>query len=298
MTVLTNSEMADFDRCKRRWLIRHYWHLRRVGGAEHKDYFDVGNLVHTALEEYYDPSKGGNPQHSLLVRARKMIDADPENAETIAKNAELASIMTEGYLEWVTEEGVDADLDVYAAEETLEAELPGGHVLMGKLDARAMQKSTGLRVFLEHKTVASLGDLPATAQTNRQFKTYFLLEFLNGGERTDAVLLNMLKKVKRTARATPPFYARHSVRYNTDEIRNHWKHVVALSREMDLVRMRLDDGEDHHDVCPPNPDQCCGTWNAPFRGVCSMFDDGSDIEGLLAVEYEEYDPMERYKEDE
>jgi hypothetical protein len=285
--------MADFDLCKRRWYLKHYLRLRPV--SDHHDYFDVGNLVHRALEEHYEPGSAVTPQHALLVRARKMIAADPENAEAIADNAQLAAIMVEGYLEWLAENGIDADLEVYASEETLEAELPNGHVLRGKLDARALQKTTGLKVFLEHKSVQSLGDLPKRAQTNRQYKTYFLLEMLAGGERTDAVLLNMLRKVKRTARAKPPFYDRVPVRYNIDEIRNHWKHVVALSAQMDEVRARLDNGESHQTACPPTPEACCGgRMSATFRAVCPMMDDGSDYEAMLAEQYEEHDPMERY----
>jgi hypothetical protein len=293
--ILTNSEMTDFDMCKRRWYLKHYLRLRPI--REHHDYFDVGNLIHAALEQHYDPEGGGNPAHALLVRARKMVEADPENAEAIADNAQLAAIMLEGYLEWLEEQGIDADLDVYASEETLEVELPNYHVLRGKLDARAHQRSTGLKVFLEHKSVQSLGDLPNRAQTNRQFKTYFLLEMLAGGERTDAVLLNMLRKVKRTARAKPPFYGRHPVRFNIEEIRAHWLHVVALSEEMDKVRARLDGGESHQTVCPPTPESCCGgRMSATFRAVCPMMDDGSDYQAMLDEQYEEHDPLERYDE--
>ncbi len=299
MTVLTNSELTDFDLCKRRWYLKHYRRLRPV--SDHHDYFDVGNLIHRALEEHYDPGSGVPPQTALLVRARKMVQEDPENAEAISDNAQLASIMLEGYLEWLEEEGIDADLEVYASEETLTADLPNGHVLQGKLDARANQRSTGLKVFLEHKSVQSLGDLPKRAQTNRQFKTYFLLEHLAGIEddaRTDAVLLNMLRKVKRTARAKPPFYARHPVRFNIEEIRNHWRHVVALSIEMDRVRARLDAGESHQTVGPPTPEACGGgRMSATFRAVCPMMDDGSDYEAMLAEQYEEHDPLERYEED-
>jgi hypothetical protein len=55
------------------------------------------------------------------------------------------------------------------------------------------------------------------------------------------ILVNLLKKVKRTASAKPPFYARVDVPHNIHELRNHWKHVVHRAEIADAER-RLDAG--------------------------------------------------------
>jgi hypothetical protein len=237
-----------------------------------------------------------------------MIDEDPNVADDILKEAELAGIMLDGYMQWVEETGADSDLEVYGAEEKIEVPLGDtGFILRGKLDARALRRSTGARVFLEHKTVSNMVDLKKSAQTNPQFLGYELLEFLSlretgrDGERADGTLLNMLKKVKRTARAKPPFYERHEVHHNLEELRNHQRHIVSIGREIEAARGRLDAGEPHHAVCPPSSSgarpQC--TW-CSYKDVClsGMFDDGSDIESYLGMFYEPHDPYSYYEEEE
>jgi hypothetical protein len=106
--------------------------------------------------------------------------------------------------------------------------------------------------------------------------------------------VNLLKKVKRTASAKPPFYARVDVPHNIHELRNHWKHVVQVAAEIADAERRLNEGEDHHFVAPPTsiPDRC--KWDCEFFRVCPLADDGSDFEGALNAIYEERDPLERY----
>lgn len=301
--VITNSELGSFQRCRRDWWLNYYRKLRQK--RSYSSPLSVGTLVHRALEAYYDPDKGDDPQTSILVRARAAIEENPGAADAIASDAELAGIMVSGYMDWLEEEGADVNLEVYAAEQKLSVSLDDDHVLQGKLDARAYRKTDGARVFLEHKTVANLKNLPKGAQLNPQFLTYHLLEYLDPiqrqieAERTDGVILNMLRKVKRTARANPPFYGRHEVRFNRHEVQSHWTHVLSLALEIDRATERLDAGEDPQKVCPPNPPGCCGRgWGSDYALVCPLFDDGSDVEAMLAAEYEEHDPMERYDEDE
>lgn len=300
-TILTNSELQTYQRCRRKWWLGYYRRLRKL--RSYSAPLSVGTLVHRALEELYDPEKHGDPLTSILERARSAIEAAPAFADDIAKDAELAGIMVTGYLEWLEETGADANLEVYAAEQKINVTLDDGHELQGKLDARAYRKTDGARVFLEHKTVANLADLPKLAQLNPQFLTYHLLEYLDPmqrgveAERTDGVVLNMLRKVKRTARANPPFYGRHEVRFNSHEVKNHWEHVLGLARMMDETRAALDRGESPQRVTPPNPTRDC-SWGCEFFLVCPLFDDGSDAEGLVGAEYEEHDPLARYEEEE
>jgi hypothetical protein len=301
--VLTQSELASFLRCKRRWWLGYYRSLRKVHDTPRLP--TVGTLVHAGLEAYYRGA-AVHPIDVVKERAVEMITEAgdfPGAAETIQDAAGLAGIMLEGYLDWVQETGADVGLDVYAAEQMVEVTLsPTPYRLRGKIDARARRAFDGAQVQLEHKTVGSLTDLPKTAQSSFQFLTYDLLAYLKSLEdadttyRTDGVLLNMLKRVKRTARAKPPFYGREVVRHNTHELRSHWKHVVAIAREMDAVRARLEAGEDHHSVVPPTWTRDC-TWSCPFYAVCPMFDDGSDAEDMLETEYETYDPLARYADD-
>lgn len=302
--ILTNSELSAWQRCRRGWWLNYYRKLRRID--DYTSPTDIGSLYHEALAHYYTPGvKLGDPIDVIRNRATSLIEKWPQHAEEIAADAGMAGIMAEGYLEWLEETGADADLEVYAAEEAVEIELkPTAYILRGKMDARARMKFSGAHVQLEHKTVGNLLELPKTAQTAPQFLTYDLLAFLKAKEeqdltiRTDGVLLNMAKKVKRTARATPPFYARHIVRHNTQELRSHWRHIIAIAGEIEEARRRLDGGQDFQHICPPFMDGRAHHYACPCAHVGALFDDGSDVEGFLAAEYVSHDPLERYaKED-
>ena len=112
---------------------------------------------------------------------------------------------------------------------------------------------------------------------------------------TEFTLYNMLRKVKRTAKANPPFYARERIHHNVDELRNHWKHCAGIAERILDLRTKLDAGADPHRVCPPNVTADC-SWDCDFAEPClsGMMDDGSDIEGYLAEKYETHNPLERY----
>ena len=304
--ILTNTELQAWAHCKRCWYLGFYRCLRKRDDV--RSPLTIGSLYHKALQEYYTVGEGRGP-HPVDAIQKRAITMALENevfVDEIARDAEMAGIMAEGYMEWLEETGEDADLEIYAAETKLEVPLgETGHIIRGKLDARAIRRSSSAKLFMEHKTVGNLVELPKTAQTNPQFLTYSLLEYLElresgqGEERTDGLLLNMAKKVKRTPRAKPPFYARLEVRYNLAEIRNHWRHVVTAAAEIQSARDRLDAGENFQYVVPPNSTREC-FWRDGFASLCvtGMMDNGADFEGYITENFETWDPLSRYEEDE
>lgn len=296
---LTNSEMTQFMKCRRGWWLSYYRKLRR---RSVESLPNIGSMYHNCLEFYYDAVMNGvelpNPAALCIEWGQDLVERYPELAGDIYKDVEMTAIMLEGYIEWVAETGADVGLRVIGAEESITIALEGTHYeLRGKMDARLERESDGALLQLEHKTVADLTTIPRYAQNAPQFLTYDLLAYLKaqkeGGQATDGVIINMARRVKRTARAKPPFYARHEVRHNLDELRNHWRHVVAIAKDIELVRERLDRGYDHHDVCPPTIDRN-HLWSCDCAPVTAMMDDGGDYEGYLQEVYEEYDPYERY----
>ena len=295
--VLTSSELKTFQRCKRKWWLGDVRKLRKKtyeGSAP----LTIGTLVHSGLEAFYRPTDITPPVTAVHNKAQRMIERYPDAAGEILEAADLAKIMLDGYLDWIEEEGADADLEVYAAEEKVEVPV-GPFTLRGKMDARAVRRSDNTRVQIENKSVGNLADVPKTAQMNPQFLTYDLLSVLSKGvgERTDGIILNMLRKVKRSKSAKPPFYGRHEVRHNLDELRNHYRHIVGLGHEMERIEGLLGQGWLHHSVVPPSPTRDC-SWDCKFYEVCPLFDDGSDVEGMLTAGFEEYDPLERYEDEE
>jgi hypothetical protein len=291
--LLTSSEMAQWKSCQRGWWLSYYRSLRRL--SEYRSLASVGNHVHDGLQLYYE-GKLEKPSALVAERAARDLEQYPEAAEQISKDAELATIMLDGYIEWVAGEGVDADLEFVAAEQTVEVPV-GPYRLRGKIDARFRRKYDGALVQLEHKTVSSLADHPQWAQSNPQFLSYGMLALMTkpDGVRTEGVTVNMLRRVKRTPRAKPPFYGRFWVAHQEEELRSHYKHVIAVGRQIEHAREQLDAGVEHHLVVPPNFNRNHG-WSCPCAGLDSLPDDGADLEGFLEDFYEYHDPNERYQE--
>ena len=290
--IVTSSEMRAWQSCRRGWYISYYLELRRMRDLPSLP--NIGTMVHGGLEAYYRDGTV-NPAENIRSQADQLFLEYPDYGEQIGKDAEMAAIMLEGYLEWLEETGADSEFEYVASEQAVEAELAGTpYVLKGKIDAR-MRRDDGALLQLEHKTVGNFTELPRAAQNHPQFLTYDLLAYLTkpDGVPTDGVILNMLRRVKRTARAKPPFYARHEVHHNVHELRAHWLHVVSIATEIDEARKRLDDGASHHTVCPPNVDKS-HFWACACAPISVMFDDGSDVELALEELYEHADPMERY----
>jgi hypothetical protein len=298
--ILTQSEMSDWMHDPRKWFLRYY--RRRRPAYDHAYIPDIGTFYHAGLEGYYRGA--GDPLAIVQAKAEAIIATDPpERAiEDLLKAAEMAGIMLEGYLEWCPEQ--DAHLRAISSEEQVEVQLPNTpYLLRGKIDARAIDERSEVVVQLEHKTVQGLEELPKYAQSNFQFLTYDLLAYLlhlleaPGHElRTDGVLLNMARRVKRTPRATPPFYGRHEVRHNLSELRNHWKHVAKVGDEIAAARVALDDGGDPQVICRPVVGRD-SVWGNPYFPLYRVMDDGGDWEGMLEDLYVDFDPLERYEQE-
>jgi hypothetical protein len=300
---LSNSEMTAYRRCKRKWYVTTYLRLGLRAGNAPGSALSIGNLVHDALASYYDPEVRADRVAFIREHIQIAVNETPGNEDDLRKEEALCVAMLEGYLMWLEDEGVDMDITVLGTERMVEVPLAEGATLISKLDAPVFRESDGARLAFEHKTVGGLDQMLPMLKLDTQLLTEHLVLFLDyiekGATPEDAydqchgILYNMLKKVKRTASAKPPFYGRVDVPHNIHELRNHWRHCVAIAREIQATRAQLDAGGDHHTVCPPNPKREC-TWDCPVFRVCVMFDDGSDIDGALEAMYEKIDPLERY----
>lgn len=310
--LLSNSEIQTWKDCRRKWWLTYYRRLR-LKSFEHTGARILGTRIHFALSQMYE--FGTNPVEAVVATYEDDIAAldrtkpDVQLIETnIRKEEDLAKAMLEGYVEWVADNAMDAGLEVVAVERAVVVPAPGKEdvYLKGKMDARVVRKVDNARLFLDHKTVADLATPRHILPMDEQMKFYHLLEVLdakyNQGVdetqqwRTDGALYNMLRKVKRTASAKPPFYERIEVRHNQTEIETMWWRVSVVIDEIISARQRLDAGENHHLIVPPRPSRDC-TWKCDFFSICKMFDDGSNIDGLINEYYEEADPDERYGDD-
>jgi len=107
-------------------------------------------------------------------------------------------------------------------------------------------------------------------------------------------IYNMLRKVKRTKSANPPFYMRYEVYISDAELRAFWARLWSEITDIIASEARLAAGEDHRVVVYPSPRRDC-SWDCDFRMVCPMFDnDLADPEHVLAMNFEHKDPLTYY----
>lgn len=295
--TLSNSEIQTFKDCRRKWWLTYY---RRLKPKQQKFVgpLALGSRVHEALDQYYTNGTPLLDVHSKLIEAdRELIMLDGRDPSELDGEADLGRIMLEGYLQWVEDEGIDNELEMISTEEILNMPMFNGEVqLTGKLDMRVRRKADGVRMFRDFKTVGgSFDQFYSTAHLNEQILTYMLLEnHANGeGERSEGGLFTLLKKVKRTANAKPPFYDQFEVRHNIFSLRSFWQRIHATVTDLMRVKTALDEGTAHQAVAYPTPSRDC-TWKCPFFSLCPMFDDGSAVEDALDNMFDKGDPYAYY----
>jgi hypothetical protein len=295
---ISNSEIQTFKEDRRKWLLGYYYGLTPKNKPVHGP-LALGTRIHYALEMYYT-----NNDDPITIYKQSLEDdrlwllVEQRPTEEFDKEAELGRVMLEGYMQWIEETGADSDLEVISAEEILFVPIMDGHVnLVGKLDMRVKRRHDGVRLFVDHKTSGAPQNIKKTAHLNWQPKMYMLLESLKGDEdeRCDGMIYNILRKVKRTATAKPPFYERVEVRHNKATMNAFWLQVHGVVHDIVNARQSLDDGHDHNMICYPNPTND-STWKDPFYALSSLIDDGSAAEAFIQDYYTQGDPYGYYTE--
>jgi hypothetical protein len=318
---LTNSEVSVWQRCRRKWWLAVYRQLT----LKQQDFMGpraIGNRVHRALAAWYVPEgqERTDPREalervivedwtSIASQARahpSYVDDGQSLADLSARfndSVSLERAMVEGYMEWVIERGDDANFRITAPETEMNAIIEGkvaDDVVRFRsralLDVRLTRVTDGVRLYEDHKTVGNLSDPRKTLHMDPQMLNYMLLEFLNtddGEARCDGALYNMIRRVKRTAQAKPPFYERVEVHHNALEIDAYKRRLLGAARDIMRAESELEADADPMSVVYPNPTRNC-SWDCEFFPICPMFDDGSRVEDAITALYRVHDPMARY----
>lgn len=294
---ISNSEVQTYKDCKRKWWLSYYRRLQpktqQKTGA-----LALGSRIHQALDDYYSKSTPLLEAHSILVATdRKALEDSFRDTYDLDSEAELGRIMLEGYLQWVEENGIDSELEMISTEEIISMPMLEGRVeLQGKIDMRVRRKADGVRMFRDFKTVGgSFTDFGAMAHMNEQILTYMLLETAQNkdGERSEGGIFTLLKKVKRSTNARPPFFDQIEVRHNVFALRSFWQRVNGVLTDLMKTRDDLDAGADHRYVAYPRPSRDC-KWKCQFFAVCPLLDDGSAAEQAISEMFDVGDPYGYY----
>ncbi len=311
---ISNSELTTFADCQRRWWFTYV--LQRGVKREHKAVTGAlafGSRIHTCLERKYrngeDPLAVYEELHAEALHelaeietARGTVVADQR--KKLEEEHSLGRAMLEGFVQWAAETGLDEGMTFLAAEQLVEVDsgIPGVK-LRGKLDQVWRRDVDGALMFRDWKTAADLRAGPASLPRDEQMMFYVMLMRLQHIQQGDGSgdwsgvprggKYTMLKKVKRTARAQPPFYDEHEIMFNDRAIRSMFLRTHRRIQQMEGARAALATGEDHRYVVPPRPSKDC-SWKCPFVAVCPMADDSSD-DTLFAVLDQVYDLVDPYE---
>jgi hypothetical protein len=310
---ISNSEVQTFKRCRRKWWLGYYRGLSPVVTQAHGP-LATGTRIHLALAAWYRPTSEErvDPRDALeviiendRVNLRASLESTPIPDETAMeqfnKSAELERVMVAGYVDWIHENGMDADYEVTGSEQYLEVPLPEleNTLLIGRLDARVIRRFDRARLFIDHKTVASIEGAIRLLPMSEQMMWYLLLESSqpdhDPDQRVAGALYNMIRKTKRTATARPPFYSRVESHYSPIVIESFRKRLVGVLDDVKYCRDELAVGEQSHQlIVYPTPTRDC-SWDCPFFKVCTMADDGSRFEDALADHYTVGDAYAYYR---
>jgi hypothetical protein len=321
MRDVTNSEVGVWQRCRRKWWLGAYRGLA-LKQQDYMGYRAIGGRVHRALAAWYVPDgqERTDPRDALeraivedwnsLVRQVRQrpnyVDDETSLGDLSARfndSVTLERAMVEGYVEWMIERGDDAQYRVTAPETEVSAVVEGKVAdddvrfrARALLDVRLTRIADGVRLFEDHKTVGNFAQKRKMLHMDPQMLHYHLLEWLNtpdGERRCDGALYNMLRRVKRTAQAKPPFYDRVEVHHNEHELDAYRRRLLGAARDIMRAERELDMGADPMSVAYPNPVEAC-SWDCDFFVICPMFDDGSRVDDAIAALYQVQDPMARY----
>ncbi len=292
---ISNSEIATFDRCRRKWFNRYYL------GASPAEPEIVGNAilgtrVHTALEGM--DGYGLDPLAVLAILYSQALEEHPDWQADVNAEWDMARTMVEGYIEWVAETGADAGLRTVAVEQEVTVPFPRlpGVTLRARLDRVVLDEETGLLSFLDNKTAATF-EKHEHLETDPQFLFYAVVQKLaktTDSPQVDGGIVRTLRRVKRTAKSSPPYYAADSFRYSPERIAAAELRIAAVCREIVAARHELDhvyryyrgdletvNRVQRYALYPSQAFGGCKSWECPFVTLCPMMDDGSDWPGVI-----------------
>jgi hypothetical protein len=303
---VSHSEINAFKRCRRQWYLN--WirgFTTRPESRPPVGVMQLGTNVHLALEAWYGYDL--DPVAVLEWVYRGLIAERPYAAAELTSEKSYAVTMVEGYLQWAAESGVDEEFEVIGTEKLMTAAIlvpdpfADGVVesrpvmLTGRIDQTIRRRDgTGRAYIRDWKTVGDLTKADAL-QRDEQMRWYDLMYYLASRADPEAAVMSgvyytMLKRSKRTLRATPPFYEAVSIHYTAADRESMLMRTHQVVGELLTVQGALESGADHRQVAYPNPEETGHCRYCQFRDVCSLADDGSRFEDALMGTYTVGDP--------
>lgn len=309
-TVASFSDLGKFGQCRRAWYLATYRKLRLLDEPPTGP-LPFGSRIHSALEAFYDGTVDSPVTAWKALMQHEYIVAEANGnpyTDSLDKESDLGHRMLEGYIEWLDEEGEDAYFETLSVEEALIEHLPMvvdidgvphevSVLVRGKLDRRLRRLSDGAIYINDFKTMANFAEtsifsLEQSPQP-RIYRRLLLANSLEGETDVRGVVYTLLRKVKRTATAKPPFYKRVTIEISDIEQAAYDARLQGAVEQVVQAQVRLDRGEDHRRVAFFNTGWWCNS--CPFKNPCQLMQSSPQgAEDMLANLYTEGDPWARY----
>lgn len=291
------SSLSKFRRCRRSFEMEYVRNYLPISESEGQclGARSLGHIVHKGVETHYT---GGNFREVLDAEIGAKHLEETWSSEW-ADCYELAGIMLEGWEQWLAVTAADANEEVLFVEPDLEWEVGEFRgdlvVLTGHPDLVVHNTLNDLIIIDDTKTVTSFSQ---ALIHGGQGLTYALMLKMIHGLDVGMFRTTQIKKVKRTARAKPPFYERSELFVNPQMLRTHWAQLQGqLDTMVEIVQRWEQEGDTdrvgYDKLVYHNPTKDC-TWDCSYLAVCSSMDDGSNYQQLLDINYRPRPPKEEY----
>lgn len=305
MLTTSYSSIQGFTSCPRSWYLRD---LRRLSPATDRRSGPLwfGGRIHNALEAWCDGTTSSPVEAWHAICAHEFAIAAENEAPTdqLTKDATLGLVMLEGFMEWWPTRGEEQEYEQLAVEEehhdilSLDVDdVPVDIRLNGKLDRLLRHRETGDVVVGDWKTTDKLAETAYNelAQSSQPRIYRALLAATRPDLPVTGIRYTMLRKVKRTAAAKPPFYFDLDLTLTAHDVEEHMRRVRTVVRQMLAVKHAVEEGVDHRDVATWNRSWKCTT--CPFKNPCELWQStgAAAAEAMLEDNYVERDPFERYE---
>ncbi len=250
---------------------------------------DIGSIVDHGLNALFNDQGRVDlwGAHNVPVGA-----VNSQWAKEWGNAVELSSIMLDGFEEWWAEQEESATLETRGIQVEVEHRFGPFYVgpgrsyevyvtLIGHIDYEAYDHKFNTLAANDFKTVATLGQ--HLKQVDVQMNIYALLLAYSRNEHVGIARHIQLRRVKRTARATPPFYGKRTIVINHAQLAR--AEILLIHALRDMVQLYPWNAEHADDArYYPSPTGECN-WKCNVKSLCDMMDDGSDWDSIAVNAY-------------
>lgn len=279
--TLSDSEVTNYTRCKRKWYLKNWMGLQRKGRI---DNLDFGTKIHTIWETLYMEG-----EEQARETQKEIFPDSIFNDKKEKKFQKLSEAMLEGYIEYI--QTADQHMETISAETIYQSQLDDDTTIQCIYDLLYYNHKKGRHEYIDHKT-ASNALHSLNLKVASQPKHYLLVAELSDKEESpeEGVYNYALKQFKSSRQ---DLFWREPAQVPTESLNQYARYLTSIAAEM---RSDLDrDTGDIKTCWPANYQWDCS--GCDFKHLCPAYDHDGDTETIIQLNYIKTDPNARYKKE-